>query len=157
MEIKTKCPKCETEFLSELSQPLLTELGLQPRSPEADAKLADAEKELLHREEALTALNDMREKLARQISTPEGFAELARAAHLFDSEDDDLAFINFANTIGKGHLVKYLSPGEEKVALKDLGEVYEADELVLIGEALEREEAREVELEKAIASALKNS
>ena len=41
MDIKTHCPKCQAEFLTELSQPLLTELGLQQRDPDTEAKLAE--------------------------------------------------------------------------------------------------------------------
>ncbi len=41
MDIKTHCPKCQAEFLTELSEQLLTELGLQQKLPESEAKLAE--------------------------------------------------------------------------------------------------------------------
>jgi len=44
MDIKTHCPECKAEFLTELSEPFLTELELQRRTPEVEAKLAEVAK-----------------------------------------------------------------------------------------------------------------
>lgn len=43
MDIKTHCPKCQAVFLTELSELVLAELGLQQKSPEVEGEANMAE------------------------------------------------------------------------------------------------------------------
>ncbi len=53
VKIQTHCPKCEHPFLTTLEEPVLGQLGLQRKSVETEAKLNDAEAEVIRLKDAL--------------------------------------------------------------------------------------------------------
>jgi len=88
MDIKTHCPECKAEFLTELEEPVLTELGLQLRSPEVEAKVAEDSARL---EEEIANLRDEVTRLESQDHDNEVVAAWMND----DSEEAIVAKANF--------------------------------------------------------------
>jgi hypothetical protein len=112
--------------------PLLEELEQRQLANSSSERVAlsDIEEKYTEQGAELASLRDLQRTLGNQMSTIEGFAEMARAAHLFDSkEGGDLAAIAFMEQLGKGHLVK-------QAAMNDTAIDTEADELKRIAAAL---------------------
>lgn len=99
-------------------------------------------------------LEDTQTKLADQMSTVEGFAELARATHIFDGEAGGVAFVNFANALGMGELIHYLTPEEKKTELAEMVKLAEEDERKQIFDAIQGHEEADEILRRDIAEAL---
>lgn len=112
-------------------QPLLEALRevLQESSSAKEAQLADVEGRFKEQTQELAQLRDIQRRLGDQLSTPEGFAELARSTHMFDAkEDSNLAFVTFAESLGMSHLVRNLTAEERHAALRDMTDQADQDE-----------------------------
>ena len=113
MDIKTHCPECKAEFLTELEEPVLTELGLQRKPSETDAKLTDVARLQEDTARLGEEVANLKDEIARLESEEHSQEVITHWLNNLESADPE-AKVRLGEKLGLAKLFKEAEVAEEK-------------------------------------------